>query len=140
MATARPGADGAGDVASAKVCREDDVREVRGLRRRGFSVDSARAGGRRRGRGCGIGLAWPGLLNPENHEGLDFYEDPDEVARVLEHVDRFVAWVTEVRPGWLPEVLAARTAVIGEAASRVARPAALVPLRRSATDPRPVGN
>ena len=61
VATARAGADGAGDVARAKVCREDDVREVRGLRRRGFSVDSARGGGRGRGRGCGIGLAWPGL-------------------------------------------------------------------------------
>ena len=79
-------------------------------------------------------------LNPENHEGLDFYEDPDEVARVLEHVDRFIAWVTEVRPEWLPEVLAARTAVVGEAASRTARPAALVTLRRSASDPRPVRN
>ena len=79
-------------------------------------------------------------LNPENHEGLDFYEDPDEVARVLEHVDRFIAWVTEVRPEWLPEVRAARAAVIGEAASRVGRPTTLVPLRRSAADPRPTGS
>ena len=28
--TVRAGAKGAGDVARAKVCREDDVREVRG--------------------------------------------------------------------------------------------------------------
>jgi MoaA/NifB/PqqE/SkfB family radical SAM enzyme len=71
-------------------------------------------------------------LNPEHHEGLDFYEDPDEVARVLEHVDRFIAWAAEVRPEWLPEVRAARTAVVEEAASRRARPSALVTLRRSA--------
>jgi len=73
-------------------------------------------------------------LNPENHEGLDFYEDPDEVARVLEHVDRFIAWVDDVHPAWLPEVRAARTAVVEEAASRRARPKTLVTLRRSATD------
>ena len=30
-ATTRAAAEGAGDVARAKVCREDDVREVRGL-------------------------------------------------------------------------------------------------------------
>ncbi|APR79810.1 Putative molybdopterin cofactor synthesis protein A [Minicystis rosea] len=77
-------------------------------------------------------------LNPENHEGLDFYEDPDEVARVLEHVDRFIAWVTEVRPAWLPEVRAARTAVMEEAARRRTAPGPLVTLRRSAEDQRPL--
>jgi molybdenum cofactor biosynthesis enzyme MoaA len=74
-------------------------------------------------------------LNPEHHEGLDFYEDADEVARVLEHVDRFIAWVTEVRPEWLPEVRAARTAVVEEAASRRNRASGLVTLRRSAVEP-----
>ncbi len=73
-------------------------------------------------------------LNPENHEGLDFYQDPDEVARVLEHVDRFVAWVEEVHPEWLQEVRAARTAVEREAASRATANGQLVALRRSASD------
>jgi MoaA/NifB/PqqE/SkfB family radical SAM enzyme len=76
-------------------------------------------------------------LNPEQHEGLDFYQDPDEVARVLEHVDRFIAWVERVRPEWLPEVRAARAAVVGEAASRTAHAARqageLVPLRLGAS-------
>ncbi|MEI8254361.1 MAG: radical SAM protein [Deltaproteobacteria bacterium] len=74
-------------------------------------------------------------LNPENHQGLDFYEDADAVARVLEHVDRFVAWVENVRPEWLQEVLAARTAVVQEAASRTGATAQLVTLRNSATAP-----
>ena len=73
-------------------------------------------------------------LNPENHEGLDFYEDPDEVARVLEHVDRFAAWAEEVRPEWLPEIRAARTAVVGEAGSRRKRAPELVTLRRPARE------
>lgn len=78
-------------------------------------------------------------LNPENHEGLDFYEDPDEVARVLEQVDRFVAWVEEVRPAWLPEVRAARTAVVEEAARRRTHATSLVRLRRSPRDQGPAG-
>jgi hypothetical protein len=73
-------------------------------------------------------------LNPEQHEGLDFYEDPDEVARVLEHVDRFIAWATDVRPEWLPEIQAARTAVVEEAASRRGRARPLVKLHRSAVE------
>jgi molybdenum cofactor biosynthesis enzyme MoaA len=81
-------------------------------------------------------------LNPEQHEGLDFYQDPDEVARVLEHVDRFIAWVHGVRPEWLPEVRAARAAVVGEAASRTAHAAGqageLVPLRLAASSLAPV--
>jgi MoaA/NifB/PqqE/SkfB family radical SAM enzyme len=76
-------------------------------------------------------------LNPENHEGLDFYTDPDAVARVVEDVDRFVAWVERVRPEWLAEVRAARAAVLEEAAHR-RRAAATVPLRLSAAPDAPV--
>ncbi len=57
-------------------------------------------------------------LNPENHEGLDFYLDDDAVAGVLGHVDRFIAWAGRVRPEWLPEIRAARSAVVEEAARR----------------------
>jgi molybdenum cofactor biosynthesis enzyme MoaA len=74
-------------------------------------------------------------LNPEQHEGLDFYEDPEEVARVIEHVDRFIAWASEVRPEWLAEIRAARTAVVEEAASRRARPTSLVQLHRAVGEP-----
>jgi molybdenum cofactor biosynthesis enzyme MoaA len=81
-------------------------------------------------------------LNPENHEGLDFYTDPDVVARVLEDVDRFLAWVARARPEWLVEVRAARAAVLEEAAHRRQGPVtmggAVVPLRLSAAPGAPV--
>lgn len=57
-------------------------------------------------------------LNPENHEGLDFYPDGDVVARVLRDLDAFEAWARSVRPEWLPEIRGARAAVAAEAASR----------------------
>ena len=46
---------------------------------------------------------------------LNFYEDPDRVARVMEHVDRFAAWTARVRPEWIPQVQSARSALLGEA-------------------------
>lgn len=70
-------------------------------------------------------------LNPENHEGLDFYLEPDKVARVLEDVDRFLVYVKHKRPDWLPEVLAARSAVLEEAAARMAG----APKDRSGSNP-----
>lgn len=62
-------------------------------------------------------------LNPENHEGLDFYEDDAQVAKVLADTDRFLAWCERVRPEWVSEVRAGRAAVAGEAARRRREPA-----------------
>ena len=49
------------DVARAEVCRQDDMREVRGLGGVVFPSPARRRRGRGRVRGCGIGLAWPRL-------------------------------------------------------------------------------
>ncbi len=57
-------------------------------------------------------------LNPAQHEGLDFYGDEATVRRVLDDVDRFAAYAQRVRPEWLPEILAVRSGVLGEAAER----------------------
>lgn len=68
-----------------------------------------------RARGLRIRLM---ALNPENHEGLDFYEDDAIVRRVVADVDRFVAYCERARPEWLNEVRAGRAAVLEEAARR----------------------
>jgi hypothetical protein len=57
-------------------------------------------------------------LNPENHEGLDFYEDDSLVADVLRHTDRFLDYCERVRPEWAAEVKAGRAAVLEEARHR----------------------
>lgn len=57
-------------------------------------------------------------LNPEHHEGLDFYQDEDAVQRVLRDVDRVLEWSKRVRPEWVSEIAAARAAVVGEARER----------------------
>ncbi len=57
-------------------------------------------------------------LNPENHEGLDFYQDEAALQNVLEHTDKFLAYCEARRPEWVSEVGAARAAVVGEAKSR----------------------
>lgn len=57
-------------------------------------------------------------LNPENHEGLDFYPDGEAVAKVLRDVDAFEEWARRVRPEWLREIRGARAAVAAEAAAR----------------------
>ncbi len=64
-------------------------------------------------RGLGIRLL-PLHANPSH--SLDYYDDPDEVARVLESLDGFAAWAAARRPGWLTEVHAVRSAIVGEAA------------------------
>lgn len=79
-----------------------------------------------RARGLRIRLM---ALNPENHEGLDFYEDDALVASVLEHTDRFLAYCERVRPEWVSEVRAGRAAVLEEAAHR-RRPAAREGVRK----------
>lgn len=75
-----------------------------------------------RARGLRIRLM---ALNPENHEGLDFYEDEALVARVLADTDRFLAYCERVRPEWVSEVRAGRAAVLEEAVSRRRRRAAV---------------
>ncbi len=57
-------------------------------------------------------------LSGENAPELDFYRDQDTVARVVSHLDAFIAYCKKVRPEWLPEAWAARGAVLGEAAAR----------------------
>jgi pyruvate-formate lyase-activating enzyme len=74
-----------------------------------------------RARGLRIRLM---ALNPENHEGLDFYEDEALVARVLSDTDGFLAYCERVRPEWVSEVRAGRAAVLEEAAHRRALAAA----------------
>src|SRR5439155_5805344 len=59
-------------------------------------------------------------LNPAHFDHLDFYRDPDQVARVVEQVDRFIGWAERVRPAWLAEARAARQAIVEEAAARQA--------------------
>jgi pyruvate-formate lyase-activating enzyme len=49
---------------------------------------------------------------------LDFYGDPDAVARVLEQVDAFARWAGNVRPAWLREIQAVRQAIEATAAER----------------------
>lgn len=61
-------------------------------------------------------------VNPENHVHLDFYRDPDEVARVIEHLDRLIAWCERVQPEWLTEARGVRQAVLEEAVKRQATP------------------
>ena len=79
-----------------------------------------------RARGLRIRLM---ALNPENHEGLDFYEDEPQVARVLADTDNFLAYCERVRPEWVSEVRAGRAAVLEEARHRQ-RTAGREPVRR----------
>jgi MoaA/NifB/PqqE/SkfB family radical SAM enzyme len=49
---------------------------------------------------------------------LDFYGDADVVARVVEDLDRFRAWVDRTRPAWATEVEAVRRAIQATHAER----------------------
>jgi len=62
-------------------------------------------------------------LSGENAPELDFYRDQDVVASVVAHIDAFIAYCKKIRPEWLPEAWAARTAVLSEAAARRHDPA-----------------
>jgi pyruvate-formate lyase-activating enzyme len=64
-------------------------------------------------RGLGIRLL-PLHSNPSH--SLDYYGDPDEVARVLESLDGFAAWAAARQPGWLVEIRAIRSAILAETA------------------------
>ncbi len=57
-------------------------------------------------------------MNPENHEGLDFYLDDQKVAGVLHHAAQLVAFCEKHRPEWLAEARAGLSAVREEAARR----------------------
>ncbi|MDP1823166.1 MAG: radical SAM protein [Archangium sp.] len=57
-------------------------------------------------------------MNPENHEGLDFYVEPDRVEGVLHHAGQLVAFCERNRPEWLGEARAGLSAVKEEAARR----------------------
>lgn len=57
-------------------------------------------------------------LNPENHEGLDFYTEPERVEGVLHHAAELVAFCERNRPEWLAEARAGLSAVKEEAARR----------------------
>ena len=50
-------------------------------------------------------------LNPAETDAPTFYEDPDEVARVLEGLDRFAAFADRARPEWREEIGATRAAI-----------------------------
>ena len=81
-------------------------------------------------------------VNPENHKHLNFYQDPDSVARVVEHVDRFIKWCERARPEWLADARGVRQAVLEEAIHRQADSAGadrspLVQLRPSMVRPPP---
>jgi hypothetical protein len=52
-------------------------------------------------------------LSTEGNAHLDFYRDPDEVARVVEHLDCFASWARVVEPGFLEEIGTTRAAILG---------------------------
>jgi molybdenum cofactor biosynthesis enzyme MoaA len=58
-------------------------------------------------------------LSAELASDLDFYLDADTVARCVEHVDRFITRF-ETRPNWVREARAVRSALLEEAAARMA--------------------
>jgi molybdenum cofactor biosynthesis enzyme MoaA len=51
-------------------------------------------------------------LSTEGNAHLDFYRDPDEVARVVEHLDRFESWARASEPSFLTEIHATRSAIV----------------------------
>lgn len=58
-------------------------------------------------------------LMPHGPDGLDYYSDPDEVARVLEGLSRLEQFAAGVRPDWLPEITASRDAILEESRKRM---------------------
>lgn len=74
-------------------------------------------------------------MNPENHEGLDFYVEEERVEGVLRHAAELVAFCERNRPEWLGEARAGLSAVKEEAARRrteaSSRSAARPPAHRS---------
>jgi len=50
-------------------------------------------------------------LSTEGVEELDFYDDPDQVARVLQSLDEMRAWAQSAAPDFLPEIHGTRSAI-----------------------------
>jgi MoaA/NifB/PqqE/SkfB family radical SAM enzyme len=71
------------------------------------------------------------LIARRRDEVLNFYKNPDEVRVVIEHLDRFTEWARRVgRPDYVQQAVAAREAVLGNAAKATGLPvASLTPLR-----------
>lgn len=57
-------------------------------------------------------------LNARGPDGLDYYDDADQVARIVEHLDRFASVTRDRRPEWQREIVATRNAIAAEGASR----------------------
>ncbi len=57
-------------------------------------------------------------VTPDNIAEVDFYVDGEQVERVLQRVDELAEFCARVRPEWLQEVDAARSAIAQEAAGR----------------------
>jgi pyruvate-formate lyase-activating enzyme len=57
-------------------------------------------------------------LGPRGPEGLDFYGDADEVARVLASLDAMAAWAAHAAPDYGQEIHGTRAAIAAEAAER----------------------
>jgi molybdenum cofactor biosynthesis enzyme MoaA len=51
-------------------------------------------------------------LSTEGNSHLDFYRNADEVARVVEHLDRFESWAHVGEPGFLEVIRTTRTAIL----------------------------
>ena len=62
-----------------------------------------------------LGIRLLPLHSNPSHD-LDYYGDPDEVAIVLESLQRFATWAEVRRPAWLGEIHAIRSAIVAEAA------------------------
>jgi len=57
-------------------------------------------------------------LSPGGIPEVDFFTRPDEVASVVEHLDRLAEHARRTRPAWLGEIRAARDAILAEAKRR----------------------
>ena len=76
-------------------------------------------------RGLGIRLL---PLTVARGGALDFYDDADAVARVVEQLDLFATWASRVRSGWGVEIAAARSAISRTHQERRPRSARSLPI------------
>jgi molybdenum cofactor biosynthesis enzyme MoaA len=63
-------------------------------------------------------------LSPHGPEGLDFYGNADEVARILASLDAMAAWAERTAPDYGREIHGTRSAIAAESASRRCTPTA----------------
>lgn len=57
-------------------------------------------------------------LSPRGPDGLDYYDDADEVARIVASLDTMAAWAEHAAPDYSREIFGTRSAIANEAASR----------------------